>query len=415
MWILFLIFTGTMINAIDRSSMGAANSFIAKDLHLDPATMGIILSVFGWTYVLFNLPAGWLSDRFGTKKVYGIAASIWSIASAMTGLAKTSAHLIISRAFVGLGEAANFPSATKVVAENFSPASRNTATGIYLAGLRLGYALTPGIMIGLMVWFGSQAHPNWRMAFIITGLGSLLWVVLWFSTFRENVRPKKNGKTSRLNQALTLELLKKRNTWAIVCIKFFQDYIYYLYLTWLPSYLIEERHMDLEAVAFYATLPWVAGMMAQPLIGMLADFLIKKGLDPTKVKKSLLVLMQLIALTIVGAAFAPSAETAAWCLIIALAAESASTAILWTLPQDLAPRGTAGTLGGIMNTAGAGAAIVSPMMTGFIVQYAGFPAALIAGGCSLAFSILSVCFFLTRIRTMTISHDLIASGKKNNF
>jgi ACS family D-galactonate transporter-like MFS transporter len=189
MWILILIFTGTMINAIDRSSMGAANSFIANDLHLDKATMGIILSVFGWTYLLFNLPAGWLSDRFGTKKVYGIAAAIWSIASALTGLAKTAAHLIVSRAFVGLGEAANFPAATKVVAENYSPSSRSTATGIYLAGLRLGYALTPGIMIGLMVWFGSQAHPDWRMAFIITGLGSFLWVILWFATFRESGKP----------------------------------------------------------------------------------------------------------------------------------------------------------------------------------------------------------------------------------
>jgi ACS family D-galactonate transporter-like MFS transporter len=197
-----------------------------------------------------------------------------------------------------------------------------------------------------------------------------------------------------------------------VCIKFFQDYIYYLYLTWLPSYLIEERHMNLEAVALYATIPWVAGMIAQPLIGMLTDFLIKKGLNPTKVKKSLLVLMQMIALTVVGAAFAQSAETAAWCLIIAMAAESASTAVLWTLPQDLAPRGTSGTLGGIMNTAGATAAIVSPMLTGFIVQYAGFPAALIAGGCSLTLSILCVLFFLTKIRPMSISADLTASGKK---
>jgi MFS transporter, ACS family, D-galactonate transporter len=402
-WILFLIFSGTLINAIDRSSLATANTFIAKELHLSMGTMGLILSAFGWAYLLFNIPAGWFADRFGAKKVYGITAAIWSFASAMTGLARGAPLLFASRIFVGLGEAANFPAATKIVAENFKPSDRSTATGIYLSGLRLGYALTPGIMIGLMVYFGTKNQPDWRMAFYVTGLGSLLWVILWFATFREKKRISIDNHLNHPGKVSSFQLLKYRNTWAIIIIKFFQDYLYYLYLTWLPGYLIEARKLDLDSVTFYATLPWVAGMLVQPLIGILADYLIKKGYSQTLVKKTLLITTQVIALCVIGAAFAKHAETAAWLLIIAMAAESASTAILWTLPQELAPEGASGTLGGIMNTAGALASIVSPAITGFVAQYYGFTAALAFGGSTMIIASLSVLFFLTKIQPIQIS------------
>jgi ACS family D-galactonate transporter-like MFS transporter len=401
MWILFLLFTGTLINAIDRSSLATANTYIAKDLHLNLSTMGWVLSSFGWAYLVFNLPAGWLCDRFGTKKVYGFAAFLWSVASAMTGLAKGLTMLLFSRILVGAGEAANFPAATKVIAEHFKDHERGAATGVYLAGLRLGYALTPALMVGLMLAFGTQAHPDWSMAFYITGIGSLAWVVLWFLTFRES---KDNGSFSHAielkEKASVQSLLKYRNTWAIIFIKFFQDYLYYLFLTWLPGYLDTARHLDLKHVAFYSTLPWIAGMIAQPLIGVVSDRLIHAGYDHTKVKKTLLVVMQVISVSVIGAALADSAVSAAWLLVITMAAESASTAILWSLPSDLAPRGTAGTLGGMMNTAGAIASIVSPALTGYMAQHFGFDSALILGGVMMVAAALSVLFFLATIRPM---------------
>lgn len=402
MWILFLVFAGTLINAVDRSSLATANTFIAKDLHLSMGTMGVVLSSFGWAYLLFNLPAGWLCDRFGTKKVYGIAAIIWSVASAMTGLAKGLSMLLFSRVLVGVGEAANFPAATKVIGENFKESERGTATGIYLAGLRLGFALTPGLMVGLMVAFGTKTNPDWRMAFYITGLGSLVWVVLWFLTFRETKQKALEIKEKFEEKISVKNLLKFRNTWAIIFIKFFQDYLYYLYLTWLPGYLIAARHLDLKSVAFYATLPWIAGMVAQPLIGILSDRLINAGYDITKVKKTLIIIVQIISVSVIGAAYAQSAITAAWILVLAMAAESASTAILWSIPQDLAPEGTAGSLGGIMNTAGAVASIVSPVLTGFIAQNFGFTFALVLGGGMMVAAALSVLFFLGAIRPLSV-------------
>ena len=412
LWIVFLVFSGTFINAIDRSSISTANTFMAKDLHLSMTTMGMVLSAFGWTYLLFNIPFGWLCDRIGVKKVYGLAAAIWSVASACTGLAKGVGILLVSRLFVGVGEAANFPAATQIMTNTFPEKERGTATGIYLAGLRLGFAVTPMIMIGLMLAYGTQGHPNWRIAFYLTGIGSLVWVLLWFLTFRDprmqgvgiksSAAPSTATHASTTRTMSTLALLKFRNTWAIICIKFFQDYLYYLFLTWLPAYLIKARHFDLPHIAFYATLPWIAGMISQPLIGMLSDWLIKKGYDPTKVKKSLLIIVQIIAAVIIAAGYIHSALAAAWLIVVATAAESASTAILWTIPADLAPTGSAGSLGGIMNTAGALAAIVSPALTGFIAQVYGFAVALLLSGCMMIAAALCVLFFLKRIQPLKL-------------
>ncbi|MRG29723.1 MFS transporter [Laceyella tengchongensis] len=394
-WILLLIFSGTLINAIDRSSLATASPYIAQELHLDMSTMGLVLSSFGWTYLLCNLPSGWLVDRFGAKRVYGWAATLWSVACAMTGLARNVSTLLVSRTLVGIGESANFPVATKVVREHFATTERGLATGIYLAGLRLGYAVTPGLMAWLMLTFGSDARPDWQSAFLATGLGGLGFVLIWFATYQEHA-PLTSKPTSPT--ASTLILLKHRNTWAILIIKFLQDYLYYLYLTWLPMYFVTERHLSLTSVAFYVTIPWVAGMIAQPLAGLTSDFFIIRGHSPTKIKKFLLIITQLVAASVIFAAFVESVHTAAILLIIAMAAESASAAILWTLPQDIAPEKLTGQLGGLMNTAGAAAAIVSPILTGLVAEIAGFAAALTLGGICMLISVLTIAFLLGPIR-----------------
>jgi len=411
-WMLFLIFSGNAINALDRSSLAIANTFVAKDLHLDLGMMGLVLSSFGWAYLLFNLPMGFLCDRFGVKKVYGWGATLWSLASAMTGMATGLGTLLLSRVLIGVGESANFPAATKVITERFDRSQRGMATGVFMSGLRVGFAATPALMIGLMIAFGSKAQPNWHVAFYLTGLGSLAWVILWFATYRE--KPATPAHDMSRNQPAAvrvplLMLLKFRNIWAMIVIKFCQDYLYYLFLTWLPGYLIRARHLDLGHVAFYATMPWIAGMITQPLIGIIADKLINSGRDATRVKKTLIVIVQLISLAVVFAGYAESAVTAAWLLVVAMAGESACAALTWTIPQDLAPKGASGTLGGVNNTAGALAAIAAPAVTGYVAQYFGFQSALALGGAITVVGILSVIFLLKTLRPVEIDAALAAA------
>ncbi len=405
-WVLFLVFCGTTIQAIDRSSLSVANSAIATDLHFSLGTMGIVLSAFGWAYMLCNLPSGRLCDRYGPKRVYGLGAALWSVASAMTGWAGGLTTLLISRVLVGVGESVNFPAATKVIGETFPPPERGTATGIYTSGLRVGFALTPGLVVGLMVMFGSPEHPNWRIAFILTGIGSLLWVVLWFTTFPEK-RMAAPGQTSSLQPPVPLSvLLRFRNTWAMILIKFTTDYLYYLFILWLPGYLVYARHLDLTKVAFYSTMPFVAGMIAQVLLGFLCDKLVSTRLNSTRVKKTLLVVPQLISVTaVLFAAYADTAVGAAWLLVIAIAGESATAVVQWQIPQDLAARGSGGSMGGISNTSGALASILSPIITGFIAQFFGFQFALVLGAFTMAGSALCVMFFLTDLAPLDIRDE----------
>ena len=410
-WMLFLIFSGNAINALDRSSLAIANSFVAKDLGLSLTTMGLVLSAFGWAYLLGNLPAGWLCDRYGEKKVYGLGATLWSFASAATGLAKGVGTLFVTRILIGVGESANFPAATKVIAERFDKSERGMATGVFMAGLRVGFAVCPALMIGLMLAYGSKAHPNWHVAFYATGLGSLIWVALWFLTFREKTDAATPGAPAAKARVPVMPLLRYRNTWAMICVKFCQDYLYYLFLTWLPGYLVFARHLDLKSVAFYSTMPWIAGMVTQPLAGIISDKLINSGLDATRVKKTLLVICQVISLAVIGAGYVESATTAAWLLVLAMAGESACSAITWTFPQDLAPKGMAGTLGGVNNTSGAVASIAAPFLTGFVAQQFGFQSALALGGGITVVGILCVVFMMTSLRALPIETAAAATAR----
>ncbi|MGA3213605.1 MAG: MFS transporter, partial [Terriglobales bacterium] len=238
------------------------------------------------------------------------------------------------------------------------------------------------------------------------------WVVLWFLTYRDKPADTTSDSTQILPGARVrvplLALLKFRNIWAMIVIKFCQDYLYYLFLTWLPGYLVHARHLDLAHVAFYATMPWIAGMITQPLIGIIADKLINSGLDATRVKKTLMVIVQLISLAVVFAGYAENAVTAAWLLVVAMAGESACAALTWTIPQDLAPKGAAGTLGGVNNTAGAVAAIAAPAVTGYVAQYYGFQYALALGGAITFVGLLSVIFMLQKLQPLDIDTALTA-------
>ena len=178
-WIVFLLFTGTFINAIDRGSISTAVPYIMDDLRIDERMMGIILSSFFWTYMALSLPAGLLADKLGAKSTLGWSAFVWSLFSALTGLAAGQWQLLMCRMGVGAGEAAVMPVSTRVIKEHFSTPERGTAAGWYLCGLRLGFAVSPLIMAWLI------STSSWRHAFLITGSASLAWVALWSFTFWE--------------------------------------------------------------------------------------------------------------------------------------------------------------------------------------------------------------------------------------
>jgi ACS family glucarate transporter-like MFS transporter len=386
------------MTGIDRTNISVAAPVMMKELDFNAGVMGIVFSSFFWAYLLFNIPSGILADRFGPKIVYGIAAALWSVATTITGAAHSLFLLVACRFGLGIGEAVVFPISSKVVSEQFLPAQRGTVTGIYMAGYRLGMAITPIFSAWIITQWG------WQTCFYFCGAVSFVWVALWVFTYpsmKENVpsaAPKK-----KFSWAVTKTLLSNRNTLAIIIIKFLSDYLVYMIITWLPGYLYMERKFTIVKMGIYASLPWIAGMIALPLVGMISDNLIKSGKTKTFARKVPLVISQLLASMIIFTPWIASPTIAVWLLIFVVTVESAVSGVLWTIPPEIAPSGEAGTLGGIMNTAGSLAGILSPIITGYIVVYTGsFTAAFIVAAACIALSAFFVTFFLGEIKPMDI-------------
>jgi ACS family glucarate transporter-like MFS transporter len=393
LWVVFLLFSGMLIFGIDRGNISVASTTMMKDLHINAAVMGIIFSSFFWSYMFCNIPAGMLADRFGPKKVYAIASFLWSVATIFTGVVSSFVALISCRLGLGVGESAVFPINAKVANEYFPAERRGTVMATAMAGYRLGLAACPMIIAAILVRWG------WRMSFYLSGIASLVWVILWLLTFptqkvKAGVTPKK------MDRAVVLRLLSKRNTAAIVVIKFFCDYMAYLIVAWMPGYLVMERKFTILKMGVYASLPWIVGMIVPPFIGMFSDYLVARGHSKTFARKLPLVLCQVFAASIVTLNWISSVTIVVWLLIFVVALECSFSAMLWTVPPELARTGEAATLAGIMNTAGSLAGILSPMITGFLVVATGsFTVAFIVAGAANILSAVFTLFFLGRIES----------------
>jgi MFS family permease len=393
--VVFLLFGGTFINAIDRASLSTAAPLLMKELGLSETTMGVALSAFFWFYLVMNIPAGRFADRYGAKRTLGWAAALWSVCSAFTGSAASLWHLVLARVGVGIGESASFPVNAKIVNNRFQPQERGMAVGWFTSGLRLGFAFTPILITWLMARWG------WRFAFYVTGVASLAWVVLWCLTYSET---PESSPQQRAPKVAWLELLQNRTVVGLVLCKFFQDYLFYLFVTWLPGYLVLSRGFSILKMGWYASLPWIVGFVAQPFVGWISDRLIDRGVSVTLSRKSIIIIMQVLAAVVVVAGYAHNAMTAVWLLTVSVACESAATAILWTTCADVAPRGAAGSLAGIMNTAGALAGILAPVVTGFLAKNTGgFQLPLLVGSCMVLLAAAAMLFVVGELTPIRIS------------
>jgi MFS family permease len=396
-----LLTAGTFINALDRASLSVAAPFIMKEFHIGTAAMGVALSAFFWTYVIGNLPAGYLSDRFGPKKVLGWSAAIWSVFSALTGFAHSAFHIVLARLGVGLGEAAALPSTSKIVASNFPSNERGTATSVSLTGIRLGTAVTPFAMAFLIKMWG------WRVAFFGTGLGSLIWCLAWYFWFtdRSQIRAKDEGPRVA-TKVPWAKVFRSRAILAIMYVKFTQDFLQWLFLTWVPSYLVLERHFSIIKMGLYGSLPYATAFVTQPLVGVISDLLIKRGWSVNRARKTIQVVLQVLSATIIIVGYVSDPMIAVFFLTVSIAAESNAASHIWVIVQELVPPKLVGSVGGLINTIGSVAGIVSPILTGIVVKLTGsFRLALTVGGCSMLVAMIFTLFGVPELKLLDLGTE----------
>jgi ACS family glucarate transporter-like MFS transporter len=402
-WLVFLLFSGTFINSMDRGSLAVAAPSIMKEMSLDPAVMGVVLSSFFWAYFVMQIPSGFMADKFGVKRTLGWSAFVWSFLTAVTGVANSFIQLVACRIGVGMGEAALQPCNVKVAKGSFPTEQRATVIGIYNAGMRLGLAVVPILMVFLMAAF------DWRVAFYVTGGISLLWVALWFFTFRE-AKPEPNAPGCGCSDIPWWKLLKHRSIIGIVLCKFFQDYLYNMFITWLPAYLVMERGFTILKMGWYASLPWIVTFLALPLVGLLSDTLIKRGMSVTKSRKGMIVVGQVIAASVIIAVYTDNAMIAMFFLVVALVFESGSSTVLWSVCAEISPPNATACVGGIMNTAGALSGIVAPIVTGLLLKFTGnFQQAFLIASVFIVFAALSMWFIVGKIEQIQLDDNVSES------
>lgn len=365
-WLLVLLFFGMLISYVHRGAFSVAAPFMGKDLQLSKATIGIVLSAFFWVYSFMQVPAGWVVDRFGVKRAYSLGFIFWSLASTFTGLARGLASLIGLRVALGMGQAITFPATARAVANSFPERERGTVTGIYLTGVRLGQAL--------ITWVGASflVRYDWKTFFLVTGLIPLVWLFPWnkFLSKWETSGPSAGQKSVQSNASFLagLSLLKRRSVFGIFLGFFAYDYAWYVFVTWLPGYLLLERQFTPREMGVYSATPFVAMSVIIILSGLLSDRLVSKGNEERKVRKTFIIVGLVVGCLIVPAGMVADKMTAVWLLTISLCGLGIASPNTWTLTQAVCEKKIVGTVAGIQNFGGNLGGILAPALTGFIAH-----------------------------------------------
>lgn len=364
------------ITYIDRVNVSAAASVLQKDLHLTNTQLGLVFSAFAYPYLIFTVFGGWLSDRFGARKALTLAAVVWGTATLLTGIVSTLPAILFARVMLGLGEGATFPIATRAMSDWMPEVKRGFAQGITHSSSRLGTALTPPLVAGLI------AATSWRSAFIVLGIISLAWAFAWGHYFRDDPRTHP-GVTAQERESLPCSLLTEGNRppvpWLRLIVRMFPvtgvyfcyGWTLWLYLAWVPSFFLHSYGLDLQTSALFSAGVFLAGVVGDTLGGVISDRILVRTGNRKKARRDLVVAGFLCSL----AAMLPilvvrSAIPAAICLSLAFFCSEFTIGPMWAIPMDIAPE-YSGSASGVMNIGSPLAAILSPLIFGYVIDKTG--------------------------------------------
>jgi MFS transporter, ACS family, D-galactonate transporter len=369
--ILWLLVLSALLNLIDRGSLSTAAPALKSELGLTPVQLGYLLSAFFWTYAGFQVVAGWLVDRFGASRVYTWGFLVWSAAVLLTGFARGFTELLASRLVLGLGESTAYPAYARILAQEFPEHHRGFANSLIDAASKSG----PGV--ATLIGGFAIAEFGWRAMYIGLGAVSFIWLPFWQRRAPPEPAP---GKTRQAGPGMGA-ILKRRRPWATFAGLFCFNYAYFFLMTWLPSYLVMERHFSMRMMAVFGGSPFIVCAAASVAAGWASDAWVAKGATPNRARKTYAVAGLLIcAATLPAVALAPDIPAMAL-LMLTFAAIGSFTSNVWGITQSLAGPEAAGRWTGLQNAIGNLGSVVSPIAAGWIVTKTGgrfFPAFAVA-------------------------------------
>jgi ACS family D-galactonate transporter-like MFS transporter len=379
--ILALITFATVLNYLDRAVVGVAAPAMTKELLISPAMMGVIFSAFSWTYALAQVPGGMMLDRLGTRLTYALSLATWSFFTLLHGVAANVASLLTFRLGLGVAEAPCFPANSRVLSTWFPQQERARANGVYSVGQYAGLAFFSPLLFWVVAALG------WRSLFFITGAIGVSYAFIWYVSYRAP-HDSKLVNQSELNHieaggglghrgpqvpfswGLAGRILLKRQILGASIGQFCGNSTLVFFLTWFPTYLATERHMDWLKSGFFAVMPYIAATAGVLIGGALSDSLIRRTGSANIGRKLPIVSGLLLASTIVAADFVSSNQLVIAVMSIAFFGQGMVN-LGWTLISDVAPKPLIGLAGGVFNFCANLAGIVTPLVVGFILQATG--------------------------------------------
>ena len=372
-WVIIgLIFLVTFINFLDRMTISVLAPVITAQLGLTNFQFASIATWFLVAYGASQGLSGRLYDRIGARAGFTLSVFVWAASAIGHAFARGLGSLSALRFTLGLGEAGNWPGAAKVIAEWFPRHERALAMGIFNSGVSVASIVAPPLIVWLQLRFG------WQTTFLATGALALLWLPFWRRTYRP---PAEHAQVTPEELAALREdadpvltappigaLLAKRQTWAIIVARFLTDPVWWLYITWLPLYLANERGFSLKEIGLFAWLPFVAADAGSLAGGWLSGHLISRGWSANRARKTVIVAG---AVLMTAGALAPRAETAMGalaCIAVVLFGFQAWINTVQTLPSDFFPPRAVASVAGFGGTGAGLGAILFTLTTGAVVD-----------------------------------------------
>jgi MFS transporter, ACS family, D-galactonate transporter len=407
-----LLGTGVLVNYFDRIALSVAAPGLQQSFGLSPVEVGVLFSAFFWSYALLQLPAGVLLDRWGVERIGRWSAFLWSAASMLTACASGFAAILLARAMLGIAEAPSFPLSSKATGYWFPRQERSLSTALFDGATKVSNVIGVPLVALVITRFG------WRSGFAFVGTLSLGYFLAFVLMYRDPSRHSgltaeqrrhlvakgavAEGESSESSVAMLVHLLGSRKVWGLSIGFAAYGYCFFLFLTWLPGYLVHSLHMSLLESAGLTMIPWACASLSALLVGgWLIDHLVARGRNETRVRKAVLLGGMCTGVTVFGATTTTDPAVAITWISVALSGLAAASPVCWSLPSLIAPKGGVGSVGGIMNFANNSMGVAAPIVTGYVLSDThSFSGAFLIAAIVLVIGVASFVLLLGRIEPL---------------
>jgi len=426
--IVSLLFFATAINYADRTVLSIAGPALSKSLDLNSVSMGYIFSAFGWSYVLAQLPGGWLLDRFGSRKIYAISIFVWSFFTFITGFVgfftgfTAVVVLFILRFFLGIAEAPAFPANSRITVAWFPTRETGTAAAIFNSAQYFATVLFAPLLGYIVHTYG------WKYSFMFMGITGFVFLIFWLKFVHAPKKSRhinqaeldyitKGGAIAEMDHAVKdyknnnnapkwkflSQLLRNRMFIGVYIAQYCINAITFFFITWFPVYLVQARGMTILKAGIVAVLPAMFGFVGGNLGGIFSDYLLKKGASLSVARKVPIVIGMLLSMSMVFCNY-----TGVEWMVVAFMALSyfgkGVGALGWAVNADTAPKEITGLSGSLFNTCGNLSSIITPISIGYIIKVTGsFNWALVFVSIHAFLAIVSYLFIVGKIQRFELN------------